>query len=190
MHRLLAVISFLGLASVGQAAFIACTPSQQDTIVNSAGVTTPNFTCTTGSVGVGSTVQIRVSGTFQENAAPVGQTYSVLSTTSSPSFGGISIGAANCTASGIGSAQNQALGNCIGLGAVSILTTALAGPSFTVTVTGGAGSTPLPFNASASVAFEVTPPASGVPEPTSMVLLGSGFLALGLTARLRKKARV
>jgi hypothetical protein len=49
----------------------------------------------------------------------------------------------------------------------------------------------LPDNASVTISYTTieTPIESGVPEPTSMILLGSGFLAVGLSARLRRKAR-
>jgi hypothetical protein len=190
VKKILALAMFLGLASVSQAAFIQCTPNQ-DTVVNNAVASSAVFTCNTGAIATGSTIQLRLSGTFQENNGPTNQNYSVLFSTSTPSVGGIVIGSISCTASGTADANNQATGACSTTGAASAATTAaFAGPSFQVTINGGAGSNPLPFNASASLFFQVNAPTqSGVPEPTSMVLLGSGFVALGLGARLRRNKK-
>ena len=196
MKKIFVASLFLGLASMAQAAFIQCTPGQLDVVVNSGGQTSANFTCSPGAgAGAGSSdnnlagdgwsvtgVRLRVSGTFQDNAAVTGQNYSVLYTTAN----GSGYTNVSCTANGTGDANNQALGACssaaggfFAVGPVDSL------GAFTVTVTGAAGSTPLPFNASASVLYEVvaTQDQAPIPEPATYTMLGVGLVGFYLARR-------
>lgn len=203
MNKTFAASLFLGLASISQAAFIQCTLPQADVVVNSVG-TSAAFTCNPGGVGASANVgadgllvtqiRLRISGTFQENAAPVeGQSYSVLysslNTGATLGTGSFTIVGLSCTASGVASAEGQALGACTATSAfAAVLDTPDSIPSFTVTVTGGAGSTPLPFNGSASVSYEVTTttvpdPNPEVPEPATYTMMGAGLVGLFMVRR-------
>jgi PEP-CTERM motif len=197
MKKIFVASVFLGLASMAQAAFINCTPGQLDVVVNSTGQTSSNFTCSPGAgAGAGTAddnvngdgavitgIRLRVSGTFQENAAVIGQSYSVLYTTNNGSgFTNVS-----CTATATGDANNQAVGACSSSAGAFL---AVGGSpefiaAFTVTVTGAPGSTPLPFNASASVLYEVTAttPSGPVPEPTTYAMMAAGLLSFYMVRR-------
>ncbi len=191
-------LAILFFSSLSQAAYIQCTPGQADTVINSTS-SSATFTCNPGAgataggaddnlAGDGwliQSIQLRLSGTFQDNNAVTGQTYSVL-------FSGVegsaqfTLPAIVCTASAAGDANNQALGNCIS----SSASAAVAGSpdvvsSFSVTVTGAPGSVPLPFNGSSSVFYQVIATrVATVPEPASLVLVG--IAALGLAASRRR----
>ena len=185
---------------MAQAAFINCTPGQLDVVVNSTGQTSSNFTCSPGAgAGAGAAddnvngdgfsitgVRLRVSGTFQENAAVIGQSYSVLYTTAN----GSGYTNVSCTASANGDANNQAVAACSSAAGAFL---AIGGSpdslaAFTVTVTGAPGSTPLPFNASASVLYEVTattPTQPQVPEPATYAMMAAGLVGFYM---IRRKA--
>lgn len=206
MKKIFVASAFLGLATMAQAAFIQCSPAQADTVVNATGQTA-TFTCNPGQgVGAGAaddnwasdgfnvqTIRIRVSGTFQENAAPTGASYSVLFTGAEGSSEFvIPSGSISCTASGsegvAPATSNQALGACSATSAfVSVTGTPDVVSSFQVTVSGGAGSTPLPFNGSASVLYEVTasaptPPPS-IPEPSTYAMMAAGLVSFYMVRR-------
>ena len=192
MNKLFLTVMLFAMASVSQAAFIACTPSQSDIIINAVGNSTV-FNCSTGGNNINgdglnvTQIRIRVSATFQENSAPSGSTFSVLASSVNNGAPGFVIGNVTCTATGNENGFNQALGHCDSTSAfASVVGTPDSISAFTVTVTGQPGSIPLPFNASASVAYEVNTTTPGVPEPTSMILFGTGFLAIGLVNRFRK----
>ena len=203
MRKLFAASLFLGLASISQAAFISCALPQADVVVNSVSASAV-FSCNPGGTGAFANVdadgllvtqiRLRLSGTFQENAAPVaGQAYSVLysstNTGATLGAGSFTIGGLSCTASGVANADGQALGACsISSAFVVVLDTPDSIPSFTVTVTGGAGSTPLPFNGSASVSYEVTTttlpdPSPEVPEPATYTMMGAGLVSIFMVRR-------
>ncbi len=196
MNKLFVASMFLGLAAVSQAAFVQCAPPQADVVSGGIGLTV-QFTCAPGGSGSSANVngdglaitqiRMRVSGTFQENAAPVGNIYSVLYSSTNNGItlgtGSFTLGAVNCTATGIGSADNQALGACnqtSSFVAVAGLPDSI--PSFLVTVTGAPGSIPLPFNASASVAYEVNTTPQ-VPEPATYAMMGAGLLGVYFARR-------
>ena len=193
MRKVLAAAMFLGLASVSQAAFIQCTPSQSDTTTNGA-VATSTFTCSGVGAAAGNQIQIVISDSFNDNTASAGTVVSVIASTSglvtSPTAGAFVIGTVSCTATATAVVNPPFPGQAVGACTSSTVTSgalSAAVNSFTIQVSGAKnGANQLPFNSSASVSFQVL---TGTPEPTSMVLLGSGFLALGLGARLRRKNR-
>jgi PEP-CTERM motif len=130
-----------------------------------------------------SQIRLRVSGSFQENAGVI-PTYSVTFSSFNNgnllATGSFTIGAVNCTASGATNGAGQALGSCSNTSAwVNVAGSPDSIPQFKVTVTGGAGSTPLPFNASASVAYEV----NTVPEPATYGMMAAGLLTLAFARR-------
>ncbi len=198
--KILVGIAALLLSSVSQAAYIQCTPGQADTVVNAIG-TSATFTCNAGaglSAGSGddnvlgdgytiTSVNLRLSGTFQDNNAVNGQTYSVVYTgvEGSSQF---AVPAISCTASAAGDSNNQALGSCVSTSASA----AVAGSpdalsSFTVTVSGAAGSNPLPFNGSSSVFYQVVATAAQVSEPASLGLIAAAFAGMAMVRRRRAK---
>jgi hypothetical protein len=201
--KLFLATMFLGVTTMAQAAFIGCTPGQADTVVNATG-TSAVFTCNVGAgadAGSGddnlvgdlfniTQIRIRVSGTFQENnAASVGQNFAVLFTSVNTGVN-FAIGNVGCTATGAANNDRQAVGICTGTSSfVGVTGTPDFVGAFNVTVSGGAGSTPLPFNASSSVFYEVTtaavPTNNDIPEPTTFALMGSALLGLGVLARRR-----
>lgn len=194
MKKIFATSLFLGLASLSQAAFVQCAPPQSDVVINAVG-TTAVFACNLGganqmSDGLTITqIRLRVSGTFQENAGTPGQVFAVLySSTNNGSglvSGAFNIGAVNCTAMGTANGDGQALGACNQTSAwVGVAGNPDFVSAFSVSVTGGAGSTPLPYNASASVAYEVLT-RSEVPEPATYATLGMGLIGFYM-ARRRK----
>jgi hypothetical protein len=128
-------------------------------------------------------IQLRVSGTFQENNGTSGQSFSVLFD-STNNLGGFSPGDPSCTANAVADDLGQELGNCVNTTAPFAIGPIDAVNPFLVTVNGGAGSDPLPFNASASVFYQVvTNQQSSVPEPATYMLLGLGFLAFAFIRR-------
>ena len=196
MRRIFVAVAFLNLASVSQAAFIKCTPPQSDVVVNAVGVSTVFF-CDPGGNNINgdnlaiTQIRLRVSGTFQENASPVGQVYGVLFSSvnngATLGSGTFVLGPVNCSVFGNGDANGQILGAC---NTVSAWATVLGAPdsipAFKVTVTGGSGSTPLPFNASASVAYEVdTARYAEVPEASAYIMAGLGLIGVYMVRRAK-----
>ena len=194
MREIFATVAFLSLTSVSQAALIRCSPPQSDVVVNAAGVSTVFF-CNPGGNNVNgdglaiTQIRLRVSGTFQENAAPVGQSYGVLFSSinngTTLGSGSFTLGPVNCSVFGDGDANGQILGACNTTSSYVAVTGAPDSiPAFTVTVTGGSSSTPLPFNASASVAYEVgTTTYSEVPEASAYIMAGIGLIGVYMARR-------
>ena len=198
MKKIFATSLFLGLASLSQAAFVQCSPPQSDVVVNAVG-TTAIFACNLGGSGASANqmsdgltitqIRLRVSGTFQENAGTPGQVFSVLYSSSNNgsglASGSFNLGPVNCTATANANGDGQALGACNNTSAwVGVAGTPDFVSAFSVSVTGGAGSNPLPFNGSASVAYEVMT-RSEVPEPSTYATLGLGLIGFYM-ARRRK----
>ncbi len=167
---------------------------QSDVVVSAVGVSAVFF-CNPGGDNLNgdglsiTQVRLRVSGSFQENASPVGQTYGVLFSSvnngSTLGSGSFTVGPVNCSVFGVGDANGQILGACTTVGLfVAVNGAPDSIPAFTVTVTGGSGSTPLPFNASASVAYEVeTVRIAEVPETSAYIMAGIGLIGVYVVRR-------
>jgi PEP-CTERM motif len=201
MKKVLLVLGLFGLGTMAQASFIQCLPNQ-DTVVNNASGASATFTCSPAAgADVGTSddnvagdgvnvisLRLRVSGTFQENHGAVGQGFSV-QFGSTNNLGSLSPGTPGCLASATADNNGQALGACVSTSAFLSGLNQDVVPQFTVTVSGGPGSNPLPFNASASVFYEVTtqspPPPPGIPEPTTYALLATGLFGFYAIRRRR-----
>lgn len=168
-HILASSLLLLAASNVIWGAMVGCPPLQVTVILNA--VSTPEtFTCD----AVPDAVQVRyqVSLSFQDNSG-AGPDRSVYAWTAND--GGRA--PIDCTAIGATNGDGQTLGAC---NAVSAWESVAGLPAFSVTVTGGPGSDPLPFNASASVSYETV-----VPEPGQIALLGFALAAFGGLHRLR-----
>jgi hypothetical protein len=188
MKKLVLALAALS-ASAANAAFIQCAPTQ-GTVVNDAAGQAIQFTCSPGGENTAldglliTQIRLRASGTFQENNASSAITYAVQLAVGAASGPGWSVAGFSVPITQTSNAGGQALG----AGSSTTAFSPVAGspdslPAFIVTITGGAGSTPLPFNASASLFYEVTTTNSAIPEPSTVALLGSALLGLGLFGR-------
>lgn len=148
-------------------------PPAQSTVVNNSASTPQVFTCTLDASAT--MVRYSLSLSFQDNSS-AGPDLSVLASAvpdnALPSVGCLAVGATTST--------GQTLGQCV---VTSVWFDASALTTFAVTVTGGSGSDPLPFNASASVRYE-----TAVPEPgaASAMLIGGAALVMAGPRRQRR----
>jgi len=171
MKNLFAVsLLLLAASNVIWGAMVTCPPAQS-TVIRDAASTPQVFTC--GAVPDAVQVRYQVSLTFQDNSNG-GPALSVFTSTSND--GGLT--PLDCTAVGATNGDGQTLGAC---NAVSDWQAVAGLPAFSVTVTGGPGSDPLPFNASASVSYETV-----VPEPGQLGLIGFAMTCFGGLRKIRK----
>lgn len=200
IRKLLVTVAALLAGSAAQASYIGCTPAQADTVINSTPATA-TFTCAPAAgsatgpaddnlAGDGfnvTAIQFRLSGTFQDNASVVGKSYSVKYTLTSDGSTLFDATGLTCTAAAVGDANNQSLGACNITGGLLAVSAVDVIPSFMVSISGGPGSSPLPFNASSSLAYQVAataiaPPAK-VPEPGSLALTAIALLGVAALRR-------
>lgn len=163
------------LASSMSAGVLTSCPPAQSTVITDAGSTPQVFTCNLSQDAT--MVRYKLSLSFQDNSSG-GPDLSVFASAvpnnALPSIGCLAIGATNST--------DQTLGACT---VTSDWFDASALSSFTVTVTGGPGSNPLPFNASASVRYET----AEVPEPAAAGAMLIGGAALAMAGARRRRQR-
>jgi len=154
------ILSSVLLASALQAGIVQCTPAQS-TVVDSATAGSQLFACPGDPAAA--RARLVLSGSFQDNSS-AGPSMAVLFSLAAAGFPAL-----ECTATGATNGTTQTLGACTAVGDwVDV-----AGlPNFSALVTGGPGSDPLPFNASASVKYEA------VPEPSTLHMAGL-LLAFG-----------
>ena len=159
---LIAFVLFVGNLTAG---VVGCTPDQS-TVVDSGVAGFELYSCPGDPAAT--KARVILSGSFQDNSSD-GPELSVLFSLAAAGFPDLS-----CTAMGV-TFGTQTLGACTIVGDWIDV----AGlPAFEAFITGGPGSIPLPFNASASVKVE-----SEVPEPATMALAGIGLLLVGLRRR-------
>lgn len=159
-----ALLAFVMAGSL-TAGVVGCTPAQS-TVVDDGSPGFQLFSCPGDPAAT--KARVILSGSFQDNSSD-GPQLSVLFSLSAAGFPDLS-----CTAVGF-TVGAQTLGACSVIGDWIDV----AGlPAFEAFVTGGPGSDPLPFNASASVKVE-----SEVPEPSSMALAGLGVVLVALRRR-------
>ena len=155
MKKLALGALFVGLASMAQAAFITCTPSQ-GTVVNDGAPSSQVFTCSPGAENVNDgillqSLQIVMTGSAQQNAINPSLAGTVFGVQFSPTTGGSPVAPVGCLATSAANNLGQATQICSGdTGVVNIAGLGLDFiPTFTVTVAGQtSGALPLYFNAS------------------------------------------
>ena len=126
-------------------------------------------------------IRLRTSGALSDSNGTPGFNFSVAFNTSnvanSPAFTFVPlVVSATVDANRLASNTGFIFTNYLAIVPIDVV------PSFTVRVTGAPGSTPLPFNASSAVSYEV----SAAPEPGTLALFGSALVGLGFAARRRK----
>jgi hypothetical protein len=161
--RSLAIAFVIASSSMLSAGVMTSCPPAQSTIINNASSTPQVFTCDVAP-GV-SAIRYQMSLSFQDNSS-AGPDLSVLGVATNNA----GLPSVQCLAVGATTATDQTLGACV---VMSDWIDATGLSQFLVTVTGGPGSDPLPFNSSASVKYEA------VPEPSTLHMAGL-LLAFGL----------
>jgi PEP-CTERM motif len=193
--KLMLFLAGLVALSTASAATIACTPVNNNVISNGVFVALPlAFTCPGTNAGPGNNITAVAVEVFVSFQDAVGGGQHQLTATATEASGEIAGAVASTVTTAVN--DNIAFAATTGLGGVTApgsgatvgITTALAG--FTINVNAASLGQVIPDNGSITVAYTTTETPNGsIPEPTSMILLGSGFLAVGLSARLRRKAR-
>jgi len=179
MKKLILTLAALAMASTSQAAFLFC-GSNINTVTNQVTTNPTNVNCGSIDAGAGNlitNVAIRLLGSFNDTVAgnnqvqfdatgPLGTTHSIQTAIApfSGDNGGPSSG-----------------------GFVAVGTQTLAASVVAVT-TSNLGGLPTPDNTSIAVWLEynTAPVQTGVPEPSTMALLGSALVGLGVISRRKK----
>jgi hypothetical protein len=167
---ILASILLMAASNVIWAGIVSCPPPQSGVVLDAVGGSA-DFACP----GDPSAVKARLilSGSFSDNSSAGPEMSVVFNGTG----GGFDL---TCTAIGV-TFGTQTLGACTATGEWMDV----AGLSaFILTITGGAGSDPLPFLAAASAAVE-----TAVPEPAQLfnLLTGFGLVCFAGWARIPKR---
>ena len=157
------------LATALSAGTITSCPPAQSTVISDATAGSEIFACPGDPGAV--RARLHLSGSFQDNSS-LGPDLSALFTLTAPGFAPLS-----CAATGM-TIGDQTLGACTAVGDWVDINTNAGLAALAALVNGGAGSDPLPFNASASVRLETE-----VPEPATF---GALAIALGLFGLARR----
>jgi hypothetical protein len=165
LYTILASTLFAAALSAGT---ITSCPPAQSTVISDATAGSEIFACPGDSGAV--RARLHLSGSFQDNSS-AGPLLAALFTLTAPGFAPLS-----CTATGM-TIGDQTLGACTAVGDWVDISGLAA---FAALVNGGAGSDPLPFNASASVRVETE-----TPEPATF---GALAIALGLFGLARRRS--
>lgn len=177
MKKLVLVFAALTMASVSQAALLFCA-SNVNTTTNSLTTNPTNIGCGAIDVGAGNTIgtiTIRLLGSFNDTVENTIHQVQ-FSATNNLTAAVHSVTTASGDFSGSGG-PTSGTGVAVGTQTFGASTVAI-----TTTNVGGA---PTPDNTSIAVwlDYTVVPTQTGIPEPSTMALLGSALVGLGLISR-------
>lgn len=179
MKKLILVVAALSAASVSQAALLFCA-SNVNTITNSTITNPTNIGCGAINAGAGNiitSVAIRLLGSFNDTVE-----FSNHQVQFDAAFLGGSPTATHSIQTAIGDFSGSG-GPSSGTG-VAVGAQILAASTVQIT-TSNVGGAATPDNASIAVwlDYETAPVNTGIPEPSTLALLGSALAALGLVNR-------
>ena len=181
MKKFVLLFTAMSMASVAQGALLLCALNV-NTVNNAAPTNPTNIACGSIDAGAGNlitTIAIRLLGSFQDaqentlHQLQFAATNNLSAATHSIQTVGLTdFSGSGGPSSGTGVAQGT---QTFGASTVAIQTT---------NINGGVS----PDNASISVwlDYQTAPVQTGIPEPSTMALLGSALVGLGLVARRRK----